>query len=75
MQLQMVPVRGTTTMCLTFYDTGSNVHLVRKEYAMKAGLKGTPIMLDLSTTGQKKELRQSTVYWVPLIDRKGVTHY
>ena len=31
-------------------------------------------MLDLSTTGQRKELRESTVYWVPLVDRQGVEH-
>ena len=74
MQLQMIPVKGTIIDCLTFWDIGSNIHLVRKEYALSIGLKGTPIMLDLSTTGQKQELRESMVYWVPLLDRKGVIH-
>ena len=75
MQLQMVPVRGSNILCLTFFDTGSDVHLVRKEYALKIGLKGTAVMLNLSTTGQKKEHKQTMVYWVPLLDREGETHY
>ena len=77
MQLQMIPVgrkKGVVNQCLTFFDIGSNIHLVRKEFALKLGLKGQQKMLDLSTTGQRKELRESTVYWVPLVDRQGVEH-
>ena len=74
MQLQNVPVKGSTLLCLTFFDTGSTVHLVRREYALKLGLKGRRTYLDLTTTGERKEKRETTVYWVPLLDRKGVTH-
>ena len=75
MQLQQVPVKGSDTQCLTFFDSGSNIHLVRKEFAAKLGLKGKPTVLDLSTTGQKKELMNSTVYWVPLLDRQDIVHH
>ena len=76
MQLQNVPVpvKGSTILCLTFFDTGSTVHLVRREYALKLGLKGRRTYLDLTTTGERKEKRETTVYWVPLLDRRGVTH-
>ena len=74
LQLQDVPVEGSNIMCMTFFDTGSTVHLVRRGYAQKLGLKGRRTMLELTTTGERKESRETTVYWVPLLDRTGVTH-
>ena len=71
MQLQLVPVAGSNTKCLTFFDTGSNIHLVRGAFAQKLGLKGKRIKLDLTITGQRKETRDTTLYWVPLVDRQG----
>ena len=42
----------------TFFDSGSNVNIVRECFAKKAGLKGQPVLQTLVTTGEQvKEWR------------------
>ena len=74
MLLQRIPVKGAPADCLTFFDNGSNINLIRREFAEKAGLKGTPRGLELSTTGDQSNIVESKAYWVPLIDRAGLAH-
>ena len=45
LQLQDIPVESSTVkQASTFYDSGSNVNLVRKQFAKKARLKGRPVL-------------------------------
>ena len=52
LQLQDIPVESSTVkQASTFYDSGSNINLVRKQFAKKAGWKGQPVLQTLLTTG------------------------
>ena len=52
LQLQYVPVKSRTVkQASTFYDPGSNVNLIRRQFAKEAGWKGQPVLQTLLTTG------------------------
>ena len=54
---------------LAFFDNGSNVYMVKKDYAESAGLVGQPVQQLLQITGGKVETWDAKVYYVPLVDR------
>ena len=72
LQLQYMPVKsGTVKQASTFYDPGSNVNLVRKQFAKEAGWKGRPVLQSLYMTGGQVKAWQTKAYHVPLVDKKG----
>ena len=42
---------GVRKRCLTFFDSGSNVTIIRRKMAEEAGLTGWPAVCNLTTTG------------------------
>ena len=59
---------------LAFWDLGSNVNLVTRQFAESAGWKGRTVTQRLQTTGNAAEEWHTTAYWVPLVDRDGEEH-
>lgn len=75
LQLQDIPVKSSTVkQASTFYDPGSNVNLVRKQFAKEAGWKGRPVLQSLQTTGGQVKAWKTEAYHVPLVDRDGTVH-
>ena len=58
----------------TFFDSGSNVNLIRESFAKKAGLKGQPVLQSLFTTGGQEQEWRTKAYHIPLVDRGGKVH-
>ena len=54
MQAQKITVLGDTTRAVVYWDTGSNVNLVRQEFARLAGWVG-PVVQRLQTSGRVAE--------------------
>ena len=50
-QVQWLECVGNVNQALAFWDTGSNVNLVRKPFAKMAGWMGLPFIQQLQTTG------------------------
>ena len=69
MQVQWLECVGKVNHALAFWDTGSNVNLVRKKFAKMAGWEGFPVIQQLKTTGRGGEDWHTTAYWVTLGDR------
>ena len=74
MQLQWLKCVGNFDHALAFLDTGSNVNLVRKEFAWQAGWEGLAVVQQLQTTGRGEEAWHTTAYWVTLVDRQEKEH-
>ena len=69
LQLQYVPVRSKTIkQASTFYDPGSNMNLVRRQFAKEAGWKGRPVLQTLQMTRGQIKAWQTEAYHVPLVD-------
>ena len=47
MQLKWLKCVADVDRALAFWDTGSNVYLVRKEFARRAGWEGLPVVQQL----------------------------
>ena len=54
MQAQKITVLGDTTRAVVYWDTGSNVNLVRQEFARLAGWVGS-VVQRLQTSGRVAE--------------------
>ena len=52
MQVQKITVLGNVTRAIVYWDTGSNVNLVRHDFARLAGWAGHPVVQRLRTGGQ-----------------------
>merc|ERR1711872_1164484 len=65
---------GSSGSVATFFDTGSNVNLIRESFAKKAGLKGQPVLESLFTTGGQVTEWKTKAYYIPLVDRGGKVH-
>ena len=63
-------VRGVNV----FFDGGSNVSLLTREFIRKAKLSGRPVMQTLVTTGVNKAEWRTEAYNVALVDRDGNEH-
>merc|ERR1711867_11329 len=71
-QLQDIPFQNEfVDRASTFFDSGSNVNLVTKDFARRARLKGQPVLQSLLMTGGKVSDWSTKAYFVPLIDRWG----
>merc|ERR1711867_292140 len=75
MQMQYVPVESRTVkQASRFYDPGSNVSLVRKQFAKEVGWKGRAVLQSLYMTGGQVKAWQTKAYHISLVDRKGKVH-
>jgi hypothetical protein len=74
LQIQNVKVDGDVDTAVTFFDSGSNINLVTKSFAERAGWHGRPVKLNMQTTGRAPEQWDTSAYWVPLVDRTGKVH-
>ena len=74
LQTQWLEIRGDLDQCLSFWDCGSNIHLIRSAFAKQAGLQGRPVTQYLQTTGRQSEAWQTMAYRVRLVDREGNEH-
>ena len=59
---------------VAFFDNGSNIHLIRKEFAEKLGLKGKPCVQLVQTSNRDPEEWNTKAYWVLLVDKEGKKH-
>ena len=80
LQLQSIPAKSlkadstTDVQCLTFWDNGSTIALVREEFAENLGLKGTKCTQWVQTAGREFEKWDTTAYFIYLLDREGNYH-
>ena len=74
MQVQWLEVEGDVNRGLVFWDAGSNVNLVRQEFARLAGWVGPHVVQQQQTTGQGAGEWRITAYWAQLVDRRGLSH-
>ena len=58
----------------TFFDGGSNVHLVTEEFVRRAKLPRRPVFQSMVTTGAKASDWHTVAYNVPLVDRWNKVH-
>ena len=68
MQGQRIEVQGKVTQAIVYWVTGSNVNLVRQDFARMAGWVGRPVVQRLQSTGQGAEDWRTTCYKVTLVD-------
>ena len=57
-----------------FFDSGSSISLIRRDYAERCGLRGINVSYELITLGNIPKLQNTVLYDVPLIDRFGVKY-
>ena len=55
----------------TFFDSGSDVNLVKQAFARASGWEPLKVTLQLQTTGREPDIMETLAYWVRLIDRCG----
>ena len=84
-QKEMVAVNSVTTLLQVqkvqmdcpqgegnvFFDSGSDVNLVKKAFARASGWEPLKVTLQLQTTGREPDIMETFAYWVRLIDRCG----
>ena len=74
-QYQRVPCNNDSVSEVNvFFDGGSNVCLLTREFIRKAKLSGRPVLQTLVTTGVDKAEWWTEAYNVPLVDREGKEH-
>lgn len=57
-----------------FWDSGSSISLVRKDYAMRNNLSGFDVSYELVTLGNVRKLQNTVLFDVPIVDMYGNTH-
>ena len=57
------------------FDNGSNIRLIRREFAEKLGLEGRPCTQLVQTSNREPEQWNTKAYWVSLVVRKGRKHF
>ncbi|WP_416879624.1 hypothetical protein, partial [Litorimonas sp.] len=74
LQMQFVTVEGAPRPAATFWDNGSNINMIRGEYAKLLKVKGRPVTIQLTTTGGTTKPWKTFEYTIGLVDRKGTIH-
>ena len=70
--VQQIVVKSNKHKVLqAFFDSGSNIHLVRRAFAEEASWPATPIQGTIITTGGQSTDRDTKLYAVPLIKSDG----
>ena len=67
-------MKTTAGNIVTFWDIGSTITLVGKEYAQRKHLPGVPVTYDLTTVGGVTTTHHTTLYIITIIDRQGEEH-
>ena len=57
-----------------FWDGGSTISLVSKEFVLKHNLHGVPVMFDLETIGGTVTTRRTWLHEITIVDREGNPH-
>ena len=63
-----------TVQCLTFWDNGATIALIREAFATDLGLRGTKCTQWIQTAGRQFEKWDTTAYFISLVDRQGKVH-
>ena len=73
LQIMKIPVKSNHGQHVlnAFWDSGATISLIRKEKAIELGLKGTPVLLNVTTVGGVERKENSHKYQVPLINQNG----
>ena len=64
-------MRGEEKQLVTFFDSGSNIHLVRKRFTEESAWRGMPVSQPITTAGGDAKVWDSMEYWVPLVKSDG----
>ena len=59
---------------VAFWDNGSTLSLVTKEFATRNKLRGVPILYDLETVGGKVTTQNTWLYEITIVDRQNNSH-
>ena len=59
---------------LTFWDTGSTIALVARNYVQRMNLSGKPVSHELIAVGGVTSYQNTTLHEINLIDRKGIKY-
>ena len=59
---------------ITFWDNGSTITLVSRDYAQRNKLSGVPVSYDLTTVDGTTTIRHTMLYEITLIDRRAKKH-
>ena len=69
--VQEVAVKGNGPLIKVFFDAGSNIHLVRREYTERAGWVGTPVRQAMTMAGGSTKEWDTALYSIPLVKNNG----
>lgn len=69
--MQWVSVSHTEHNALAFFDSGSNICLIRRQFAERMGLKGWKVTQSLAMTDREAEEWETKVYAIELVDIAG----
>ena len=69
--MQRIAGKRRSKQLVAFFDAGSNIHLVRRKYADKAGWKGKPIQQLITTAGGVTREWDTMQYSIPLVKSDG----
>ena len=64
-------IRTPNEDIIAFWDSGSTLALITKDYAIRNNLQGIPVSYDLITVGGNITTHNTTLYELTLIDRDG----
>ena len=59
---------------ITFWDNGSTITLISRDYAQRNKLSGVPVSYDLTTVDGTTTIRHTMLYEITLIDRRAKRH-
>ena len=67
-------VKTKRSFIVTFWDNGSTIALVSKDYCIRNNLQGLPVSYDLITVGNNINTYDTMLYEIILVDRLGNEH-
>ena len=71
MQIQYLEVEGDVNLCSTFWDSGSNINLVRRDFVKMLGSQGLPCVQFVQVAHKEMEPWQTKAHHITLVDREG----
>ena len=74
MQMQYLEVEGDVNLCSAFWDSGSNINLVRKGFVKMLGSQGLPCVQYVQVANRDMEPWQTAAHRIIIVDRSGERH-
>ena len=71
--IEKIKTRDSTTIT-TFWDNGSTITLVSRDYTQRNKLTGVPVSYDLTTVDGTTTIRHTTLFEIIIVDRKRREH-